>query len=148
MVTSARLIPTSQPHLVSKMFPQMCERTGVPCRSDWAEWTRTYVVPSKRSVSRRGTLTELCCAVMEFAVEEGLSAIGGIQETCFMSHHQVLKWQVTPLGLAQEIEGEMCIVAYIHVDDAALKSVRRLLGIDRTLLVRRGPLKPFIQDGH
>ncbi|PTE06669.1 acyl-homoserine-lactone synthase [Mesorhizobium helmanticense] len=147
VVTSARLIPTSQPHLVSEMFPHMCERAGVPCRPDWAEWTRTYVVPSKRSASRRGTLTELCCAVMEFALEEGISAVGGIQETPFMSHHRVLKWQVMPLGRARDIGGENCIVAYIQVDEDALKSVRRLLRIDSSLLVRRGLKRPFVRGG-
>jgi acyl-homoserine lactone synthase len=145
VVTSARLIPTSEPHLVSRVFPQMCERTGVPNRPDWAEWTRTYVVPHKRSASRRGTLTELCCAVMEFSVEEGLSAIGGIQETYFMPHHRALKWRATPLGLAQEIDGEWCIVAYIDVNDEALKSVRSILGIDQSLLVRQGITRPFIR---
>ncbi|MER8374539.1 acyl-homoserine-lactone synthase [Mesorhizobium sp. M0488] len=145
VVTSARLIPTSQPHLVSRIFPQMCERTGVPSRPDWAEWTRTYVVPAKRSASRRGTLAKLCCAVMEFALEEGISAVGGIQETSFMSHHRVLKWQVTPLGLARDIDGDTCVVAYIQVNDEALKNVRRLLGIDASLLVRRGPRRPFVQ---
>ncbi|MER8482601.1 acyl-homoserine-lactone synthase [Mesorhizobium sp. M1322] len=87
VVTSARLIPTSEPHMVSEVFSHMCEKSGVPRRPDWAEWTRTFVVPDKRSTGLRGTLTQLCCAVMEYALDEGLSAVGGVQETYFMPHH-------------------------------------------------------------
>lgn len=143
VVTSARLIPTSEPHLVSEVFPHMCEKSGVPRRPDWAEWTRTFVVPDKRAMGLRGTLTQLCCAVMEFALEEGLSAVGGIQETYFMPHHSALKWRAEPMGMAREQNGEWYIVAYIEVSAAALRSARRILGIDHSLLVRRGPQPPF-----
>lgn len=146
VITSARLIPTSLPHLVSEVFPHMCEATGVPQRPDWAEWTRTFVVPDKRSAGRRGTLSELCCAVMEYAIDEGITAVGGIQETYFMPHHRALRWHARPCGLAQEINGEWCIVAYIDVTEEALASARRVLGISHSLLVRRGLTPPFIRD--
>jgi len=145
VVTSARLIPTSEPHLVSEVFPHMCEAHDVPRRPDWAEWTRTFVVPEKRSTGLRGTLTELCCAVMEFALEEGLGAVGGIQETYFLPHHRALRWQVTLMGVAREVSGEWCIVAYIKVDEAALASVRRILRLDRSLLVRSGEQVSFFR---
>ena len=67
--------------MVSEVFPHLCEKSGVPRRADWAEWNgRFFVVPDKRSPGLRGTLAELCCAVMEYALGEGLSAVGGVQE--------------------------------------------------------------------
>ncbi|ESZ51047.1 autoinducer synthase [Mesorhizobium sp. L2C054A000] len=143
VVTSARLIPTSEPHMVSEVFSHMCELGGVPRRPDWAEWTRTFVVPDKRSGGLRGTLTQLCCAVMEYALDEGLTAVGGVQETYFMPHHGALRWRVTPMGMAKEQNGEFYIVAYIEVNETALRNVRKILRIDRSLLVRRGPQLPF-----
>ncbi|TIN77494.1 acyl-homoserine-lactone synthase [Mesorhizobium sp.] len=143
VVTSARLLPTSEPHMVSEIFPHLCERSGVPRRPDWAEWTRTFVVPDKRSAGLRGTLTELCCAVMEYALDEGLTALGGVQETYFMPHHSALKWRAEPMGMAREVNGEWYIVAYIDVNERALASVRKILGIDHSLLVRRGKQRPF-----
>lgn len=146
VVTSARLIPTSEPHLVSEVFPHLCELNGgPPRRADWAEWTRTFVVPEKRGTGLKGTLTQLCCALMEYALDEGLDAIGGIQETYFVPHHKRLRWKVMPMGLAQEVAGEWCIVAYMQVDEAALASCRRILGINHSLLVRRGEQMPFIR---
>ncbi len=63
VVTSARLIPTSEPHLVSEVFPDMCEFTCVPRRPDFAEWTRTYVFGDAADRGIRGTITQLSCAV-------------------------------------------------------------------------------------
>lgn len=145
VITSARLIPTSEPHLVSEVFPDFCELTGVPRRPDIAEWTRTYVIGTRADRGIRGTLTQLCCAVMEYAVDEGLSAVGGIQETYFMPHHGRIGWRAKPCGLAREVNGEWCIVAYIDVNEAALANVRRVLGIDYPLLVRRGHQRPFVR---
>ncbi|RUV13325.1 autoinducer synthase, partial [Mesorhizobium sp. M5C.F.Ca.IN.020.32.2.1] len=105
-----------------------------------------FVVPEKRSTGLRGTLTQLCCAVMEYALDEGLSAIGGVQETYFMPHHGALKWRAEPMGMAREENGEWYIVAYIEVNEAALASVRRILGIGHSLLVRRGRQVPFINN--
>ncbi|MER8426027.1 acyl-homoserine-lactone synthase [Mesorhizobium sp. M1403] len=146
VVTSARLIPTSEPHMVSEVFSHMCEKSGVPRRPDWAEWTRTFVVPDKRTAGLRGTLTQLCCAVMEYALDEGLSAVGGVQETYFMPHHGALKWRAEPMGMAREENGEWYIVAYIEVNEAALASVRKVLGIEHSLLARRGTQMPFLQE--
>lgn len=144
VVTSCRLIPTSEPHLVSEVFPHFCEATGVPRRPDWAEWTRTFVSTAQQGMGRRGTLTQLCCAVMEYALEEGLSAVGGIQETYFLSQHRMLNWRVRPMGLSREVNGEWYIVAYLDVDEEALASARRVLHIDRSLLVRRGMQRRFL----
>ncbi|TIW89236.1 MAG: autoinducer synthase, partial [Mesorhizobium sp.] len=38
------------------------------------------------------------------------------------------------------------IVAYIEVNEAALASVRRILGTEHSLLVRRGRQVPFLQE--
>jgi acyl-homoserine lactone synthase len=145
VVTGARLLPTSEPHLVSEIFPHLCEATGVIRRPDVGEWTRTYVYGDAADRGLRGTLTQLCCAVMEFALDEGLAAVGGIQETYFMPHHARLRWKARPCGLAREVNGEWYIVAYIDVTEAALHNVRKLLGITHPLLVRRGSADPVRQ---
>lgn len=145
VVTGARLLPTSEPHLVSEVFPHFCDATGVIQRPDVGEWTRTYVYGDAADRGLRGTLTQLCCAVMEFALDEGLAAVGGIQETYFMPHHARLRWKARPCGMAREVNGEWYIVAYIDVTEAALHNVRKLLGITHPLIVRKGPQIPFVK---
>lgn len=144
IVTAARLIPTDKPHLVSEVFPHMCEFGGLPRRPDWAEWTRTFVVPERRTAGRRGIATQICCAVMEYCLEEGIRYVGGIQETYFFPQWAMLKWRVSPLGLPREVSGESCVVAYLECNETALDSVRQVLGIRHSLLTRRGDQPRFV----
>lgn len=146
VVTSARLIPTSEPHLVSEVFPYLCERSGVPRRADWAEWTRTFVLQRERHLGLRGTFTQLCAAVMQYAVEEGLSAVGGVQEAYAMPRLGRFGWKLLPMGMAREFGEETYIVTYIEVSEAALTSIRNVLGGEWPRLVRRGTVRPFVPE--
>lgn len=148
VVTSCRLIPTSKNHLVSDYFPHLCERYGVPRHENWGEWTRTFVDNNIRSLSRRGYLTQICCAVMEYALAEKISHVGGVQETSFLSQLRMLHWEVEPMGLARQFGDECYIVAYIKVTQDALRNAQRVLGTDKSLLVRNGPLRRFIDPAH
>lgn len=145
LIASARLLPTSEPNLVSEFYPHMCEREGVPRKRDWAEWTRMYVVPQRRKTGRRGPLFQISCAVMEFCVEEGVAYAGGIQEVYFLPMWRALGWRFKPMGLPQPVAGELAVVAYLECTEAAVRSARRLIGSDRSLLVRRGAQRPFIE---
>jgi acyl-homoserine lactone synthase len=144
IVTGARMIPTSKPNLVSEVFFHMCEVKGVPRRRDWADWTRTFVVPSRRSGSRRGILTQIFCAAMDYCLDEGIAYAGGIQETYFMPQFRMMNWHVEPMGMPQVVAGAWSVVAYIRCDEQALAGARRLLGAERPPLIRRGEQRPFI----
>lgn len=144
IVTGARLIPTTLPNLTSDIYPHMCEVRGVPKHANWADWTRTFVVRRKRSANRRGTLTQIFCAAMEYCVEQGIEYAGGIQETYFLPRLRMMGWRVAPMGMPCVVAGEWAVVAYIRCDEAALAGVRGMLGTERSLLVRRGKQKPFL----
>ena len=80
---------------------------------------------------------------MEYALQEGMTAVGGVQETYFMPRHAALGWIARSLGLPRQFGDETYIVAYIEVNEEALESVRKILGIDHSLLVQRGAQRPF-----
>lgn len=143
IVTGARLIPASWPNLTTDIYPHMCDVKGVPDHDNWADWTRTFVVHRKRTASRRGILTQIFCAVMEYCVEQGIEYAGGIQETYFLPRLRMMGWRVMPMGMPRIVAGEWAVVAYIRCDDAALAGVRRILGARGSLLVRRGKQRPF-----
>jgi acyl-homoserine lactone synthase len=145
IVTGARLIPTSRPNLVSEVFAHMCETRGVPHFRNWADWTRTFVVPGSRTASRRGPLIQIFCAVMEYCLDEGIEWAGGIQETYFMPVFRVMGWHLQPMGMPRVVDGEWSVVAYVRCDEAALAGVRTLLGGARPSLVRRGMQSRFVQ---
>jgi acyl-homoserine lactone synthase len=146
VVASARLIATTEPHLVSDFFSDMCELRGVPRRSDYFEWTRTFTLRRERGLGVAGLFAQICCAVMEYAVDENLAAVGGVMETYALRALGRFGWRVRHMGLARERDGEYDIVAYIDVNDAALAGIRQLLGIEHSLLIRRGPQRPLIEQ--
>jgi len=44
-----RLVPTTEPHLLSEVFAHFASIRGVPRQPDIAEWTRFYVAPERRA---------------------------------------------------------------------------------------------------
>tara|TARA_R110002020_G_scaffold14638_29_gene51917 strand:- start:1525 stop:2187 length:663 start_codon:yes stop_codon:yes gene_type:complete len=145
VVTSARLMPTSQPNLVSEEFPHMCENIGLPRREDWADWTRTYVLPEYRGVGSTGILGQMFCAVMEYCVEEGITHIGGVLQQYLLKRWLDMGWTVIPAGLPRVLSGDWCLVAYIEVNERALATGREHASVTRPLIVRRGAQLPFIE---
>jgi acyl-homoserine lactone synthase len=144
LVAGSRLIPTSEPHLLSEVFPQLGSVRGLPREPDVAEWTRMFVVPSRRDRSARGVTGQMCCAVMEYAYQEGLSELGGVQEIYHLGRWEEYGWRVRPLGLPEVIDGSWSIAAYFAVDEEAVAGARRASGVDGSLLVRRGSPSPFV----
>lgn len=144
VVSSARIIPTDKPNLVSEVFPHFCNLQGVPHRPDWADWTRSFVTRKRRSFGFRGIAGQVACAVMEYCVQEGITAIGGIQPLHFLPRWDDLKWSPMPMGTPQKAGDDWCIVAYIKVNEEALESARAYCDVAGPLLVRRGPQVPFL----
>lgn len=145
VVTSARLMPTSLPNLVSEEFPHMCENIGLPRRDDWADWTRTYVLPEYRGVGSTGILGQMFCAVMEYCLEEGITHVGGVLQQYLLKRWLDMGWNVIPAGMPRVLSGDWCLVAYIEVNAMALETGRRHASVSRPLLVRNGTQLPFIE---
>jgi acyl-homoserine lactone synthase len=143
VITSARLIPTALPHLVSENFESLCER-GLPRRWDWAEWTRTMVVPSRRGGGHKGVTGILTVGVMEYCLEEGIDRVGGVQEFYHLTRYAELGWDTEVLGLPQDFNGERYVVAYCKCGEAELATARKVTGVDYPVLARRGEQRPFI----
>jgi len=148
IVASSRIVPTTEPTLVEEAFADMCGDAGAPSRPDWAEWTKTYVLPEWRAGGRRNMLTQICAATMEYLVEDGYAFAGGIQEIYFLPLWRHLRWRLEPLGEPREVAGAPAIVAYLECNDEAVASARRVLGIDHTLLVRRDGEQHHLANNH
>ena len=142
-VASSRLRPFSGPTLLADVFPALAAARGLPRRPEDAEWTRMFVVPAMRERGHKGVSAAMCCAVMEYCVEEGLARIGGIQETYWLPRWMDYGWRVEPLGLPMDIDGTSCLAAMFEVSPEALEGVRRHAGIATSQIVRLGPQRAF-----
>src|SRR5215472_17064512 len=48
VIGRSRLVPTTRPHLLSEVFPYLASVRGLPIGVDIYEWTRMFVIKSRR----------------------------------------------------------------------------------------------------
>ena len=142
LVGGTRLIPSSQPHMLSEVFAAHCDLEPMPRRTDVAEWTRAFVVPRFRR-ERLRVVYHACAAVMRYCLDEGVTQVGGLQECYWLPLWSKLGWNVRVLGRPREIAGDTCVAAYMDVTEAAFESACKRAGIEAPTLVQRGPHRPF-----
>jgi len=120
---SVRLLPTTAPHLLSEVFPHLCEH-GVPSDSDTWEITRFCLRPGlddPRSVQRQLTL-----ALVEYALLQGIR-----QYTCAISATTLpallsVGWDCEPLGLPHQHDQDLLAALSISITPATLHAVSRV----------------------
>ncbi len=128
---SVRLIPTTRPHLMSELFPFLCEG-GPPQSEDVWEITRLCTAPkvADPSVVRR----HLCTALMEFGLHYGIRRYVSVTHMAFLPQVLSVGWQCEPLGLPQTVNGEEIGALAIEVSVEALSTFRKSLGLKAPLI--------------
>ena len=143
-----RLVPTTEPHLLSEVFAHFAEIRGVPRAPDIAEWTRFYVARERREehkASRVGSL--ILSSMVDYALQEGLIAVSALMNTFWLPRFLGYGWRVRPLGLPDVHDGEWLVAGTIEITPDALAGIRRACGLqDRSVLVRRGPQRSLMPE--
>lgn len=143
VMTGTRLIPTDRPHLLSEVFPNM---STVPVRDPRvAEWTRGFIVPAYRERGIGPIKGSFCATVMEYCLKEGIERIGGVQDLYWLPVWKRYAWNVRPIGNPMEIDGRWCVAALFDVTREAYEQAARCGGMRESILIHRGPYKPFVQ---
>ncbi|MGB3417887.1 MAG: acyl-homoserine-lactone synthase [Mesorhizobium sp.] len=146
VICGTRLLSTTVPHMVDQVFPQMCDITGIIRSPRVAEWTRAFVIPDRREHGIGPIKGQICAAVMQFCLQEGIEEVGGIQDLYWMRMWKRLAWRVNPAGTPAKVAGRWCVVAYMQVDEAARDSAMASTGATAPGLVQRGPYQPFVTE--
>lgn len=153
VMTGTRLIPTDRPNLTGDVFREL--HFGAPVRDPRvADWTRGFISPEYRERGIGPIKGAFCSAVMDYCLEEGITWIGGLQDAVWQRLWRQFGWRTEAYGPPVRIEGRLCVVAYMEVSHAARDGAARNAGTTSSLLVRRGPERPFFRrtllrgDGH
>jgi acyl-homoserine lactone synthase len=148
VVGGTRLFPSTEPHMLSEVFPHFAAIRGVPREHDIAEWTRFYVTPERREehkASRVGSI--VLSSMIDYALHEGLSAVSALMNTFWLPRFLGYGWRVRPLGLPDVHDGEWLVAGTIDISAEALAGIRRAHGLEeRSALVRLGAPRPFIRE--
>jgi acyl-homoserine lactone synthase len=121
-LASLRLLRTDRPHLMSEIFPFLCEG-GVPRGPHVREITRLCLSPRLRARERLKARNALVNGLIRYAVLHEVEALTGLSELGFLSQILSAGWHCVPLGLPQMVEGSLVGAFQINIASDTLCSL-------------------------
>ncbi|HKC03243.1 MAG TPA: acyl-homoserine-lactone synthase [Sphingomicrobium sp.] len=134
---SARLLPTTRPHILDSLFPNLC--ASEPPRSpDCFEITRFCLGRNQSARARLETRNRLVLGLAQYALENGISTYTGVAELSWLQQILAFGWRCRPLGLPRVI-GRRTLGA-LRIDiDADTPALLAANGIFRPSSVEQAP---------
>jgi acyl-homoserine lactone synthase len=135
IVGGSRLIPTTQPHLLSEVFPHLAAVRGLPRAPDIYEWTRMFVIKERREGRNMGrTAGTVMCGLLEHCLDLGVTHLTALVEMWWLPRFHDMGWKLTPLGLPELISGEWSVAVKMAIDERTLESTRAFHDINGSVL--------------
>jgi acyl-homoserine lactone synthase len=141
VITGSRFLPTSLPHLLSEVFPHLCDK--MICDPMVAEWTRGFIVGDRRERAGVKLKAAFCAAVMDYCLDEGITRIGGIQEVGWLALWERFGWNVEITGRRELFGTKWWVPAYFDVSEQAAAGARRYARLNHSILVKHGNIRRF-----
>ncbi len=124
---SVRLLPTTKPHLLSEVFPMVCD-DGVPVGDDIWEITRFCAATHLRGRDSFMVQSHLAIAMVELALLYGITRYTCLAVPAFLSTIMAVGWECEPLGLPRDVNGETVGALLIKISPATLQLLRMRMG--------------------
>lgn len=124
---SARLLPTSRPHILGSLFPQLSE-DEVPQGRDIAEITRFCLEPGLGAKGRRGARDELVHALVHHALCCGIRRYTGVAQAGWLKQILAFGWRCQTLGEPRRV-GPVILGALVIDIDADTPALLEAAGI-------------------
>jgi acyl-homoserine lactone synthase len=138
VVGSHRLVPTTEPTLMSELFPHLSLK-GIIRQPDVYELSRVFVVKERRGESASPRIESVIMAgTMEYALLEGLSQFTIVMETWWLPRFMDMGWNPRPLGLPVDINGMSCVGVTVDVSEEAWRDTCAGRSIAGTVLAWNG----------
>jgi acyl-homoserine lactone synthase len=130
-----RMLPSTRPHLLSDVMPQLCEGELPVGHHIW-EWTRYCVEPGHRERGRAlsPVANALLSGIVEWGLERGISTIIIEMNPLWLLRLVQLHFRTVPLGLPQSIGGADVLAVTASFDHRTLRRLQEMRGnADRVL---------------
>lgn len=130
-----RLLPTTRPHLLSDVTPELCEGERPVGAHIW-EWTRFCVAPRHREKGQvlGRVANALGSGLVEWGLECGVSKLVIELEPAQLLPLVQLHFQPMPLGLPKKLSGHDVVAFTLTFDGRTLARLRELRGNRRRAL--------------
>lgn len=121
---SMRLLCTDRPNILGDLFPMLCEDEPPSDPAIW-ELTRLCLSPRLRARDRLRVRNRLFTNLVEYALLNGIKAYTGVAHMSWYAQLLALGWRCTPLGLPQEVNGEIIAAAMAHIEPNTIELFRQ-----------------------
>jgi N-acyl-L-homoserine lactone synthetase len=101
-LASARLLPTTRPHILDTLFAELCDAPP-PTGPDTWEITRFCLDRSFRSAERRRWRDALVVALAHYALEHGITTYTGVAEQAWLDQVLAFGWHAELLSRPRAI---------------------------------------------
>ena len=129
-----RLNPTTGPHLLSDVHPQMCIKAYARGPHVW-EWSRYCVAPEhRRDNTFCDVASTLLIAAVEWADMNGVDQLVLEFHPVWITRFLELGFQVVPLGLPTEFDGEPTVAVQLSFDSRTIHKMRNARAIKEPVL--------------
>jgi N-acyl-L-homoserine lactone synthetase len=120
---SARLLPTTRPHILDHLFPELCAGP-VPKGPTTYEITRFCLDRGLSAPSRREVRDRLVTGLVAFALANGIHTYTGVAELPWLRQILQFGWDATPLGEPLECDGKLLGALRIDITSGTEKQLR------------------------
>jgi len=110
---SARLLPTSRPHLLDTHFADLCEEAP-PCGPAIFEISRFCLDRNQGAAERREARDALVTGLVDYALQTGISAYTGVAEPGWLRQILGFGWRCGQLGPLRRARG--MILGALRID--------------------------------
>ncbi len=121
---SARLLPTTAPHLLGDVYPQLCA-DGPPVGDGICEISRFCLDPAQTPAECRDARNQLVTALADYALQHGIGEYVGVAEAGW--YHTISKfgWRCRTLGPVQRDGKSRILALSIAIDADTLAGLQR-----------------------
>ena len=131
-----RMLPTTRPHLLSEVMPELCEGEHPVGAHIW-EWTRFCVERGRREKGRAvcPITNMLLAAAVEWGMECGISKLIIETNPTWLLRMIQLHFRLMQLGLPHTMQGQDIIAVTISFDSRTHARLQEMLGIKKKITV-------------
>ena len=120
---SARLLPTTRPHILDTLFPELCQG-DIPRSANILEITRFCLDRNQNAVERLAARNRLVSALADYALDHGVERYTGVAELPWLRQIMRFGWRCRPLGLPHIQAGRPLSALVIDIDCDTIPRLR------------------------
>ncbi|HWL46277.1 MAG TPA: acyl-homoserine-lactone synthase [Sphingomonadaceae bacterium] len=135
---SVRLLPTTGPHMMDGVFPDLCADGVIRSPSCWEISRLVASVEGKAGTRLLRVHRLLALALVEFAMLNAIDSYVLVAESQRVPALLTVGWRVTPLSLPTEHDGQMIEALKIHIGPDTLATMRARFGFEGSVFESGG----------